>query len=129
MRNGNTMGRPMNIESLSDELILDTAKSLDRLDGEIEFLREIYGLFLEDGPTRLATISNALDEDDFVTAAKAAHSLKGMCGTLNALALMELALELEMACRERNKAEAMRLKNEVERLLDVVIERIAAFMA
>ena len=123
------MGRPMNIESLSDELILDTAKSLDRLDGEIEFLREIYGLFLEDGPTRLATISNALDEDDFVTAAKAAHSLKGMCGTLNASALMELALELEMACRERNKAEAMRLKNEVERLLDVVIERIAAFMA
>ncbi len=129
MRNGNTTGRPMNIESLSDELILDTAKSLDRLDGEVEFLREIYGLFLEDGPTRLATISNALDEGDFIKASKAAHSLKGMCGTLNASALMELALELEMACRERNKAEAMRLKNEVERLLDVVVERIAAFMA
>jgi HPt (histidine-containing phosphotransfer) domain-containing protein len=77
----------------------------------------------------LPQISNALDEGDFIKASKAAHSLKGMCGTLNASALMELALELEMACRERNKAEAMRLKNEVERLLDVVVERIAAFMA
>lgn len=129
MRNGNAVDRTMNIESLADELILDTAKSLDRLDGEVEFLREIYGLFLEDGPARLATIGQALDEDDFAKATKAAHSLKGMCGTLNAVALMELAQELEMACREQNKAEAMRLKGEVAHLMDVVVERIAAFMA
>ena len=123
------MGRTMNIESLSDELILDTARSLDRLDGEVEFLREIYGLFVEEGPNRLATIAKDLAEDDFAKAAKASHSLKGMCGTLNAPALMELTLELERACRERNKAEAARLKDEMERLMDAVIERINAFMA
>ncbi|EPR44416.1 Hpt protein [Desulfovibrio sp. X2] len=122
------MDNAPDLTSLAEEEVLDTAKSLDRLDNEVDFLKEIYALFLEDGPQRLERFEQAADADDLPAAAKAAHSLKGMCGTVNAPALMELSLRVEQACREGDRDAVQALRPAYGQLMDLVLRRMQAFI-
>ncbi|WP_035104187.1 Hpt domain-containing protein [Desulfohalovibrio reitneri] len=112
-----------------DRRILDTELSLRRLEGEREFLAELYRMFLEDSVQRRRTLEEALSRGEYQDAAKAAHSLKGMCGTINAPALMELALEMEKACRGEDDDRIEALRGPLRKLLDEVLGRIEAFLA
>lgn len=115
-------------DGLDAAQILDIDRSLDRLDNEADFLKEILALFLADGQARADKLEEALGTGDLGVAAKAAHSLKGMCGTINAPALMDMALRMEIACRSGNADTARALSPALRRHLEAVKERIREYL-
>lgn len=69
-------------------------------DGDTSLLVELIDMFLSDGPGRVDAVVEGARTADFETVEKAAHSLKGSSGNLGATELMELANEVQIACRE-----------------------------
>lgn len=65
-----------------------------------ELAVELVDAFLEDAPRRVRGLDAALDAGDMPSAAKLAHSLKGMCGVVRSDTLSRMALEMEYAARD-----------------------------
>jgi len=61
-----------------------------------EFARELVGTFLQEAPTMLAELRDALAKGDADRFRRAAHSLKSNSNTFGALQLGALARELEL---------------------------------
>ena len=60
-----------------------------------EFLREIVGIFFEDMPRRVTELDTSLAAGDKAKFSRAAHSIKGSSGNLGAVALRDVAGQLE----------------------------------
>jgi signal transduction histidine kinase/DNA-binding response OmpR family regulator len=78
-------------------LAVDQAAMLAAVEGDVELLRELVGLFLEDYPQRVAELRQAIAAGDANTVARLAHALKGAVGNLGAHAAGVAALSLEQA--------------------------------
>ncbi|WP_461209055.1 Hpt domain-containing protein [Desulfocurvus sp. DL9XJH121] len=81
---------------------LDTQATLVRLKGDTAFLNTLLEVFLEDLPRKLEILEPAVRDKDMPTVLRTAHSLKGACATIGALALGEAAEALERAAREQD---------------------------
>ncbi|MEW6744120.1 MAG: Hpt domain-containing protein [Planctomycetota bacterium] len=79
---------------------LDLAGVLERLEGDIELLKELLSMFFDFCPDQLAEIRSALDRSDAGALARAAHCLKGAAGNVGAAAAFELCRRLETMGRE-----------------------------
>ena len=77
----------------------DPAKPLAQLDGDMELLRELIDLLLEDCPQRLAHLDAALDGRDAPAVTLTAHTLKGSLRILQVESATAAAQRLEMAGR------------------------------
>ena len=101
-------------------IVLDKEAALERVEGDIELLRELVQLFLDDAPVRMAEIGAALEERSGDALRVAAHTLKGAASNLSAARVAEAAKCLEEAARAQDFAEAGHihavLRTEVERL-------------
>lgn len=64
-----------------------------------ELLDEIFEIFTEDAPERLAALQHAAETGDYAAAQRAAHSLANMTGTLRCDRALEAAREAEIAAR------------------------------
>ena len=73
--------------------ILDGLREL----GDGELLAELVGLFLEDAPRRLAALRDAVAAGDAHAVERAAHVLKGSCGSMGALGMSGIATKLQRA--------------------------------
>jgi len=80
----------------------DYEEALDRLDGEEDLLLEVASVFLDDCPTTMDEIREALARHDADAVAMTAHRLKGALGTLAAHAAHETATRLEKAARDHD---------------------------
>jgi histidine phosphotransfer protein HptB len=78
-----------------------TFEELKQISGE-DFINELIGAFLEDGPNMLNTMQTALDAKDVESFRRNAHSLKSNANTFGATELGVLAKELEYMARENN---------------------------
>jgi HPt (histidine-containing phosphotransfer) domain-containing protein len=65
-------------------------------DGEPDLVVELIDLYLQDAPRRLAVMSEALGNVDWVLLARAAHALKGSSATLGAGQVAQTCAELEL---------------------------------
>ena len=86
-------------------LVIDRVEALERVEGDVDLLRELVEVFLEDVPTRMAEIREALERRDAEGLRSAAHSLKGAAANLSACAVSAAAERLEMAGRNQDFAE------------------------
>jgi HPt (histidine-containing phosphotransfer) domain-containing protein len=68
-------------------------------DGGTGLVAELFSLFQEDTPGRLATMGKHLEEGDAGTVAELAHALKGSAGTMGATRMREIAQEIEKATK------------------------------
>ena len=75
--------------------ILDRESALSRVGGDVELLREIGALFLEECPTAMDELRQAVVARDANLIEHRAHSLKGSVATFGAGAAAAAALELE----------------------------------
>ena len=80
--------------------ILDREEVLDRMEGDEDLLAELYVLFLEEGPKKLDAIRESLKAGETEDLERLAHSMKGIAGTVGALALQQTAQEMERAAHE-----------------------------
>ena len=84
---------------MSSPVIIDSEaiknlRALNPGDGD-EFLREITAIFFEDMPRRIAELDQSLLSGDTGKFSRAAHSIKGSSGNLGAVALRDVAGQLE----------------------------------
>jgi two-component system sensor histidine kinase/response regulator len=78
-------------------VLLDEAGLMKRFSGNIDLLREVAEIFLEDYPTNILETRNALAENDLERLRRAAHALKGAIGNFAAHDAYRAAERLETA--------------------------------
>jgi PAS domain S-box-containing protein len=83
----------------ADPVALDLAVALKRVDGDLDLLKELAGIFLDECPQRMAEIRQAIRQRDLAKLQREAHGLKGSVGTFGAQETFEAALRLESVGR------------------------------
>lgn len=104
-------------ESRIDDVGFDLSVALDRMDGDVELLKELAGLFLEDCPKRMDEIRQAITRKDATGLQTAAHTLKGSVGNFGASDAVEAAQSLEQDGREQNWSHAEAAWNALEKAI------------
>jgi HPt (histidine-containing phosphotransfer) domain-containing protein len=84
--------------------IFNRNEALFRVDGDMELLRELAGLFLENCPAQLAGIQVAIAQNDSRSLERAAHDIKSSVGVFCAKLAFEAALKLEIMGRKNDLA-------------------------
>jgi HPt (histidine-containing phosphotransfer) domain-containing protein len=77
------------------EQVLDRATALARVGGDIDLLKEIAALFLDEYPQALVDIHAALATGDAFKLERSAHGLKGSVANFGAPAAVDAAFQLE----------------------------------
>ncbi|MCK5558236.1 MAG: response regulator, partial [Candidatus Hydrogenedentes bacterium] len=102
----------------------------ERLDGDVEFLREIMQEFLDFAPEQLECIRAGIKSGDAASVERAAHTLKGSAATINAERVRATALRLEEIGRAWNlsaaEATLAQLEAEFRRVQDFLMTDILA---
>ena len=75
--------------------------ALDRVGGDEDLLREVAQLFLQEYPSIMGQLEEAVARDDAGRVMEAAHTMKGSLATLGAEAGTQIALQLETMGRHR----------------------------
>ena len=109
---------------------IDLAAMCRRFESKRTVIESILRKFETEAPRMLDEIEQSLKAEDFETASRTAHSLKGAASYLSAEHLRKTAAELEALATEtdRPKAEAclIRLRGETERCLRAIPQLLAA---
>ena len=106
------------IEPVKD--IFDKAGLLDRLMGDEELANEILGEFLEDAPRKFIALKEALDKGDTGLVQREAHTLKGASANIGAVALQEMACQIEIAGEARDLVKASSLAAQLDKQFEVL---------
>ncbi|EGJ50881.1 response regulator [Desulfocurvibacter africanus] len=113
----------LSLQQQSDRLI-DLDQVRRRFFDDLTLLREVYGMYMQDAPQRLRTVQESLAAGDTAAAGKAAHSLKGISGSVGSTRLSEAAQVVEKAGRADDLAAAREAFPLVETLLEQTINEI-----
>jgi len=108
------------------EFSLDRQLALSRVGGDLELLREIAVLFLDECPRALLEIHQAVAGEDAVKLENAAHSLKGSVANFGASTAVEAAFRLDQMGRARQLAEAPEVLRALEQALAIVCAELNA---
>ena len=108
------------------EASLDRQLALSRVGGDLELLREIAVLFLDECPRALLEIHQALLREDAAKLENAAHSLKGSVANFGASAAVAAALRLEQMGRAQQLVEAPEALRVLEHALSIVCAELTA---
>lgn len=100
--------------------VFDWAALLDRLLGDEELARGILTSFLEEMPRQVEALACAVREGDAEGLRRWAHTIKGSAGNVGAMALREVALDMEKAAKEGDLDTTTRLMP----LLEACLERL-----
>jgi HPt (histidine-containing phosphotransfer) domain-containing protein len=82
-----------------DSEAISNLRELNPDDGG-EFLREIFAIYLEDTPKRIAELKTAFANGDAGTFARAAHTIKGSSANVGARLMKSIAERLEHNARK-----------------------------
>jgi two-component system, sensor histidine kinase and response regulator len=104
---------------------VDLAMAMRWLGGDRRLLRELVGIFVDDGPKRLEALRAAVRAVDGQKVEQIAHSLKGSASILGAARLRDAAQALEDAAHDGQAANGGGLVGQVAR----EVEQVIAFFA
>lgn len=105
----------------SAERPVDLRVALRWLGGDRRLLRELVGIFVDDGPKRLEALRAAMMTRDVQQLEQIAHSLKGSASILGAARLRDAAHVLEEGVQAGQVANATGLVTQVAREVEQVI--------
>ncbi|MBI2943824.1 MAG: response regulator [Candidatus Wallbacteria bacterium] len=112
----------------SPGLELNLPAILDRVDQDMDLVRDMARAHLRSGPGMLAELSSALERDDLASAIRAAHRLKGSVALFCADSAYRAALGLEGLLRQGPTAGAREalttLESEIRRLDEALAKLI-----
>ena len=106
--------------------IINVSEALERVDGDSELLGELVEIFLEESPSMLAEIQEAVSQKDAKALEHSAHTLKGAVGNFGAQNVVEAAFVLEKAGREGNLAGTETRLNTLEQSLQELEPALSA---
>jgi HPt (histidine-containing phosphotransfer) domain-containing protein len=111
--------------STAEPAVFDRDAALERMDGDVDLLKELVGLFLDECPQHMAEIREALTHRDATMLLQAAHTLKGSVGNFGAREALEGARQLETIAHEQDWEHA----DEAWATLEAAIDRLKPVMA
>ena len=94
--------------------LIDRDVALARVGGDVDLLKEIAVLFLEDYPRVLLELRGALETGDAKSIERTAHGLKGSVANFGARAVVEVAFLIEQLGRAGKLAEVPPALNSLE---------------
>jgi len=105
--------------------VMDMEEVLARVEGDMQLLRDMAGLFLDECPRLMSNIQQAIELGDTKALARAAHALKGSVGNFAAKGAFDAALKLEMMGRNGDLSQSEQsyadLEEQVEPLKSALI--------
>ena len=106
----------------------DPEQALKHVQGDIELLRELAGLFLEECPKHLNAMRQAIADRDVHQLEHEAHTLKGSAAVISAGELQAYAQGVESAARELNWDEIGRSWSDLEKAAERLQPALEAFV-
>ena len=112
-----------------DHTVIDPAalKRLEDWGGE-SLSKEIVRLFLENGPTRVEQIREAMDGDDLEVPERGAHSLKSSAANVGAQLLQKVSGDLELAASEGDLKRVRDLVPNLEEAFSQAVQELELFV-
>ena len=121
---GHEIGAPTAALS-TDGNIFNMTEALDRVEGDLELLKELVDLFLEEAPNMVREIENAITAGDPTALQHAAHTLKGSVSNFAAPRAVAASFALERMGRQQDlsnvSAGFASLEHELERLTPLLL--------
>ena len=108
------------------EQLLDRASALARVGGDLDLLKEIAALFLDEYPRELDEIRKALASGDAHMLERSAHGLKGAVANFGARAAVDAAFRLEQLGKAGKLDQVPVLLAELERALACLHAELSA---
>jgi len=105
---------------------LDRELALSRVGGDVELLKEIAALFMEDYPNVLAELRAAAARGNSQRVERAAHGLKGSVANFGAQAAVDAALQLEQMGRAGDVSRASQTIDALALALDALGSELTA---
>lgn len=106
------------------ETFWDEAATLKQLDNDADLLAEMIGLFINEAPRQVAELHDAINRSDLAALADAAHAIKGMAEHFHAETTISLALKLEHAARNAERADFQLMTNDLSNAIMRMIENL-----
>lgn len=91
-----------NQKNLNTQEIFDPEKVLKVLDGDVNLLREITGIFMESSVSDMETLQQAIAAWNSEKIQQEAHKIKGAAANIGAERVRALALEMEHSARQED---------------------------
>lgn len=111
--------------SSPDTNILNLTEALERVEGDLDLLKELVDLFVEETPTMVGEIESAITAGNPTALQHAAHTLKGSVSNFAAPGAIAASLTLEQMGRQQDTSQAASafasLKRELERLIPALL--------
>jgi two-component system, sensor histidine kinase and response regulator len=114
------------MNSQLQEQLLDRANALARVGGDLDLLKEIAALFLDEYPRELDEIRTALASGDAHTLERSAHGLKGAVANFGARPAVDAAFQLEQLGRAGKLEQVPVFLAELERALACLHAELSA---
>jgi PAS domain S-box-containing protein len=117
------IGMPDDVESSE---VIDWDAAIKHFEGDVELMKEIAGMLLEEGPILIELMKDALSRCDSNGLERAAHTMKGSVGNFVAKPAFLAAQRVEQIGRDGNMSEAQEACTALERELDRLMPALAA---
>lgn len=108
--------------SLNDLIGIDTDECLKHFMGDHKFVASILKNFYKNHKFSIVEIKDAIQKDDFITASRLVHTLKGLAGEIKAHEIYNLAASLEKEMDENKNVDE--LLNNLERQVNSLCNSI-----
>jgi HPt (histidine-containing phosphotransfer) domain-containing protein len=102
------------VEAEPTEIVFDKEVALSRVGGDVELLKEIAILFLDDYPKSLTELREAVQAGDARRVERSAHGLKGSVSNFGAAPAVNAALQLETMGRAQTLVEVEQVLRTLE---------------
>jgi two-component system sensor histidine kinase/response regulator len=106
---------------------MDRAAVLERVEGDVELLKQLVELFREDSARHLSDLRAALERGDVKAIERSAHALKGSTSNFGAPSAWEAALRLETLAHQGGIAAAKDAFRALEREVENLSADLTAF--
>ena len=107
----------------------DDAELLERVDHDLEFLRETLQMLCDDGRSLMAEVRRAADRGDASAVGRAAHTLKGMVSNFCAADAQARAQAVEQLGKRGDLSAAPVAVAELEANVEALIAELTTFLA
>ncbi|MBN1533667.1 MAG: Hpt domain-containing protein [Spirochaetes bacterium] len=104
--------------------VIDLKALHDRIEGDMELLRELHGIFKRDSASIISKIEESIALNDAAGLAKLAHSIKGAVSNFSANRARDAALALEAKGKQQDLRDIGALVDTLRQEVDSCIRAI-----
>ena len=112
-----------------DNLVFDKVAALRQVDGDLDLLKELSRIFIDDANGMMIELEQAMNAGDSEKVSRLAHTFKGSAASLGGKSVAQKALQLELIARTENLVPAGEACVELKRQVDQFIHALSTLLS